>query len=652
MDWFLTRRPAGIGLYRLHQCLRQSLAAAWLACLVATAVSAAEPTYRQIFTAYSDGRQAEALSLIEQLSIVPPATDEQLKATYLAIEIAAQKGDARETLAWCDHWLEMCGDRTSGKHPLESYVRFRRALAQGSQGDVDGAAAEYLTLYRELPASPLRGTVALELAWSRFSADGQTTAANQDVDVRSLATEAKELAASGSVNALSASLLLAALNLQDNPRQAEQDFQEILAHDSEDKPAAQVRAKAALLMLEAANAGKLQADRQQLYEILKDTERLPAALRSRTALARGQAAAAMGLHKDSVAELLPLTKTIGTQSDIAPSSDSEASTVTISIAAAVTLLRLPLDASEELSASQRYRIAEALAQELADVQDAENLSADLAAIYQEILIRGAFAARDTGEAKTAIDWLKQALDESTASEPMTGGDLYRDALRTQGEMLAASGAFESAEGYFRRYLLAATATDDQYQTAIASFRLAENSAALNRWRDAREQLEQFAALGSLARQAISPAAVCCLEGRIAIAAAAFPDAVLHLSAAIDQVLRAGVNATAAERQIACRAAWLLGETYLLQRQFDLAIDAYSRVSTIDPESPWCVVAAIQTGKSLESLGRHRAAADIYSDLLANQPDSPYAASARARLDQLSRHAAKPPAGGGSDGLSR
>lgn len=654
MDGFLTRRPTATGPLSSKGLWRLLVAVVEIAVVgiwPALTGSAAEPTYRQIFAAYSEGRSGEALELIEQLQITPPATDDQLKATYLAIEIVAQDGDQRETIAWCEHWLQLCGEGTDA-HPLRPYVRFRRAMAWNAAGETAQSQIEFSQLYEQLPPSQLKAAVALELAWTLFAhtddQSSQTAAVDQQPDVQTLASEAKALATPDSVNALSATLLLAALQLPADPNAAAALFDEILDGVDDDPATAAIRGKAALLMLEAANAGRLSADRQRLCDILENDGVLPPELQIRADLARGQAAAALGLYAAASDILLPLTADFA--ADRGSPSVAAAKSPTPSIVAAVTLLRFPPDANGQLPPTTRLSLAKTVADHLTGETDSDQFNT-ASELLHEVQIRGGFAAMELGDLPAAIEMLTSAFDDRTIDERGTD-DLDRDALRCLGELLAASGQFEVAARYLDRYLQAAQAIGDEYQTAVAYFRLAENNASLNRWQAARESLARFSALGEPAQSAVSPVAICCLNGRIAIAAANFPDAVLHLSSAIEQVLRAENRTTNADKQIACRAAWLLGETYLLQRQFDLAIDAYSRVTMIDPASPWCIVAAIQTGKSLESLGRVQAAADIYSDLIANQPDSPYAASARARLDQLSRQAAKPPTGGGSDGLSR
>ncbi len=99
---------------------------------------------------------------------------------------------------------------------------------------------------------------------------------------------------------------------------------------------------------------------------------------------------------------------------------------------------------------------------------------------------------------------------------------------------------------------------------------------------------------------------------------------------LDSVLRNGE----ASAEIKARAQWLVGETYLLQRQFKEAVDSYRLVETIDASGQWAAASLVQAGRAFEQLGRPRDAAICYMNLLRRFADSPHSLVARERLASL------------------
>lgn len=97
--------------------------------------------------------------------------------------------------------------------------------------------------------------------------------------------------------------------------------------------------------------------------------------------------------------------------------------------------------------------------------------------------------------------------------------------------------------------------------------------------------------------------------------------------ALERVIRRAETGDA----IKARAQWLIGETHLLQRQFQEAVEAYRVVETFDRGGEWTAASLVQAGKAFEQLGRPRDAAICYSGLLTRFGDSPHAAGARQRL---------------------
>jgi TolA-binding protein len=87
-------------------------------------------------------------------------------------------------------------------------------------------------------------------------------------------------------------------------------------------------------------------------------------------------------------------------------------------------------------------------------------------------------------------------------------------------------------------------------------------------------------------------------------------------------------------ELQARTQWMIGETHLLQRQFNEAVDAYRLVEKIDAHGQWSAASLVQAGRAFELMGRPRDAAVCYTGLLRKFADSPYAQVARERLASL------------------
>lgn len=92
-----------------------------------------------------------------------------------------------------------------------------------------------------------------------------------------------------------------------------------------------------------------------------------------------------------------------------------------------------------------------------------------------------------------------------------------------------------------------------------------------------------------------------------------------------------VRAAEASQDLRGRAQWMIGETYLMQRQYEPAIEAYRLVEGISGGGTWTAAALRQAGGAFEQLGKTRQAAVCYSALLSRFGDSPHAEGARERL---------------------
>ncbi|MEL7267884.1 MAG: tetratricopeptide repeat protein, partial [Planctomycetota bacterium] len=90
----------------------------------------------------------------------------------------------------------------------------------------------------------------------------------------------------------------------------------------------------------------------------------------------------------------------------------------------------------------------------------------------------------------------------------------------------------------------------------------------------------------------------------------------------------------AARDLRARAQFLIGETYLMQDKFGLAISAYRRVEPIQAEGHWAAAALVQAGKSFERLGRSQESRLCYERLLQRFPRSRFVAVAQQRIEGL------------------
>jgi len=103
-----------------------------------------------------------------------------------------------------------------------------------------------------------------------------------------------------------------------------------------------------------------------------------------------------------------------------------------------------------------------------------------------------------------------------------------------------------------------------------------------------------------------------LLARCAIADVDFDQARQHLRDVVEAPSAAGTEAV-------LKAQWMIGETYLLQREHQPALEAYQTVLAFAGQSPWRVRALVQAGKCLELLDQPVQAAEQYAAAL--QADS-------------------------------
>jgi tetratricopeptide (TPR) repeat protein len=122
-----------------------------------------------------------------------------------------------------------------------------------------------------------------------------------------------------------------------------------------------------------------------------------------------------------------------------------------------------------------------------------------------------------------------------------------------------------------------------------------------------------------------------LLARCLIARAEFDSArsILH---AIKKPEEAGVgNNLTRTSALAARAAWMIGETYMMQQRYDEASQAYGEVLQFSNESFWCAASIVQMGLCAEQLNRFQEAREHYEKVIADYSQSPFAQTARTRL---------------------
>ncbi len=85
---------------------------------------------------------------------------------------------------------------------------------------------------------------------------------------------------------------------------------------------------------------------------------------------------------------------------------------------------------------------------------------------------------------------------------------------------------------------------------------------------------------------------------------------------------------------AAMAQWMIGETYLHQRQYRQALRQYLRVELLYPYPKWQAAALLQAGKCYEKLGEVDKAAQLYLRIVNHLADSPFRAQAHQRLQAL------------------
>ena len=100
------------------------------------------------------------------------------------------------------------------------------------------------------------------------------------------------------------------------------------------------------------------------------------------------------------------------------------------------------------------------------------------------------------------------------------------------------------------------------------------------------------------------------------------------------------SAEGSKTQTAAMAQWMIGETFFHQQEFEPALREYLRVEILYDYPTWQAAALLQAGKCQETLGRWRQAAELYTRLLKQFPDTSFTEKATDRLQSVQRRLAR------------
>jgi TolA-binding protein len=125
-----------------------------------------------------------------------------------------------------------------------------------------------------------------------------------------------------------------------------------------------------------------------------------------------------------------------------------------------------------------------------------------------------------------------------------------------------------------------------------------------------------------------------LIGRCLAAEAKFDEA----RAAYKRVIE---SPSGAKTETAGMAQWMIGESFMHQKQYEPAIREYLRVEILYAYPAWQAAALLQAGKCHESLGQRDQAIELYARLLKNHGNTSYAEEAARRLQTVRQPTAKP-----------
>lgn len=88
--------------------------------------------------------------------------------------------------------------------------------------------------------------------------------------------------------------------------------------------------------------------------------------------------------------------------------------------------------------------------------------------------------------------------------------------------------------------------------------------------------------------------------------------------------------------LAARSVWMIGETHMMQRRYAEALAAYEKVFGIAEQTYWHAACTLQIAVCLELVQETSIAAEWYNRVITTYASSPFAATAKERLETLSK----------------
>jgi TolA-binding protein len=223
--------------------------------------------------------------------------------------------------------------------------------------------------------------------------------------------------------------------------------------------------------------------------------------------------------------------------------------------------------------------------------------------------RGAYLlaqiALQQGDAATAA----KALEQCLATEPPA--ELTFLAQYWQAELAYAAHDFVAAEARFSTLAAHPTPPEGPWRAAIRH-RLALLAAQRNEWQRALDELAQ---LDRMPEKANDPIAVAYLRGRCLYGLA-------QLKEARSVWAELGKWSDSQHHPAAAQALWMTGESHLLQRHYEAALDAYDAARNHPAAASRLRAAALSQGAACcLALDRTEAATTRYELLVRDYPDS-------------------------------
>ncbi len=545
--------------------------------------------YQSLLKAYESGEHSRVVSQVQSMSIASPPSAIELQSVYLAAEslfASGQFADAERFLAFWNSQKALVPSETLDK--LAPYVQFRLSQTHFQLNRTAEAAAGLKNLLADPIAKPLLAAANLQLAWIEIDDISSTAQAREHCD------QCIELTEPGTIENLSAQLLDALLTYRSkNLNEAVEKLEQVCAEAGMISGSDAIQYKATLLLLQACNDSQA-TEKAEIY--VNHLNRLTPTSSSIKQLANFQIARhelITGLQFEAAKRLR----------SVAESSDNNA----LQIQSLTLLIRLP-----DYMASVDERID--WTQKLLSFDEVHD------ELHTEAIVRSARALAMTDRYEEAIAMLTDLI----AADDI--GVKWRLASKTLlAETLFQREQLDQAQVLFKEISSSQIDVMTTETKGLAILRQGEIAALQNRWNDSDSNVQLLLSEKDLSEFVSShQAAVFYLQGRIDVSQARFDDARQKLNLAISQ-------SKAHQSEIAARAAWLVGETYFLQKMYPAARKNYEVVLSYPEQPQWCALAKLQAGKCCELLGEWDSATSNYRELLSNYPESIYCKQAEERL---------------------